>query len=125
MSKANRMKAETIVAKLFGAMTDRKQALLDGGFVVSDEIVKKNGLLDNFDPNGTAYREFLHAVDQTKSFIDFDYFINVVKKHKQARQNDPDYIQCKTVEKVLKCVKEFGFKDPRKRDNHTRVILVY
>jgi len=124
MSKVAKFKAETIVAKLFAAVTERKQALVDAGLIVSTEITKKNGLLDNFDPNGNAYREFLHAVEQTKSFLDFGSLINKAAKAKQAGSNDSGFIAVKAFEKIVKCIKAFGFKDARKLDNHTRLILV-
>jgi hypothetical protein len=122
--KASKMKAETIVAKLFAAVTERKQTLVDNNLIVSTEITKKNGLLDNFDPNGNSYREFLHAVDQTKSFIDFAPLIARAQKAKQSGANDESFIAVKAFEKIVKCIKAFGFKDPRKLDNHTRLILV-
>lgn len=119
-----KFKAETIVAKLFKAMTERKQTLLDNGFVVSDEITKKNGLLDNFDPQGNSYRQFLHAVENTKSVFDFEFLMKTCAKAKPSGSNDANYMQCKTIEKVIKFVKAFGFKDFRMLDNHTRAITM-
>lgn len=122
--KTNRMKAETIVAKLFEAMTERKAFLLENGFVVSSEITKKNGLLDNFDPQGNAYNEFKIAVDKVKAFFDFGFLIAVASKAKPSGSNDANYIQCKTFEKVVRFVKAFGHKDFRMLDPHTRVIAI-
>lgn len=116
-------KAETIVAKLFTAMTARKQALIDGGFVVSDEITKKNGLLDSFNPEGNSYRNFLHAVEETKSIFDFEPLFKIAAKAKPNGSNDAQYIQVKALEKVVKFVRAFGFKDFRLLDNHTRNIM--
>lgn len=116
-------KAETIVAKLFTAMTARKQSLVDGDFVVSDEITKKNGLLDNFNPEGNSYRQFLHAVEETKGIFDFEPVFKIAAKAKPNGSNDAQYIQVKALEKVVKFVKAFGFKDFRMLDNHTRNIM--
>jgi hypothetical protein len=117
-------KAETIVSKLFNAMTARKQSLIDGGHVVSDEITKKNGLLDNFDPEGNSYRQFLHAVEETKAIFDFEPVFKIAAKAKPNGSNDSAYIQVKALEKVVKFVKAFGFKDFRMLDNHTRAITM-
>jgi hypothetical protein len=114
-------KTETIIAKMFDAMLARKQALIDDGKHVAAEI---KGILDHLDPNGKNYRPFLHAVSETRSFIDFGYFASVIGNDKMKGANDADYIQCKTVVKVLKCIQAFGFKDPRKLDGYTRAILV-
>lgn len=124
MIKTNRMKAETIVNKLFEAMTERKAYLLANDFVVSSEITKKNGLLDNFDPQGNAYNEFKIAVDKVKHVFDFGYLISVAAKAKPNGSNDANYIQCKTFEKVVRFVKAFGHKDFRMLDPHTRVIAI-
>lgn len=123
MSK-KQLKAETIVARLFAAMTARKQALLDGGFVVSTEITKKNGLLDNFNPEGNSYRQFLLAVEGTRNIFDYTTLLNIAAKAKQETANDANYIQCKTFEKIVKCVKAFGFKDARMLDTHSRAIII-
>ena len=122
--KATKFKAETIVQKLADKMSARKQWLLDNGHVVANEITKKNGLLDNFMIEGNAYREFLKAVENTKSIFDFGFLLNVIEKGKPAGSADADYIQAKTVEKVVKFVKAFGFKDFRMLDPHTRAIMI-
>lgn len=122
--KSAKMKAETIVAKLFAAMTERRQALVDGGFTVSDEITKKNGLLDHFNPEGNSYRSFVDAVDKTKAIFDFAPLLRITAKAKPAGANDTDYIQVKALEKVVKFVKAFGQRDFRVLDNHTRSITV-
>lgn len=120
----SKMKSETIVAKLFAAMTERRAALVAGDFVVSDEITKKNGLLDNFSPEGNSYRGFLQAVENTKSIFDFAPLIKIAAKHKPNGSNDAQYIQAKAFEKIVKFVKAFGFKDFRMLDNHTRSITM-
>lgn len=117
-------KAETIVSRLFAAMGQRKQALVDGGFVVSDEITKKNGLLDNFNPEGNSYRQFLQAVENTKAIFDFEPLMKITAKAKPNGSNDSQYIQAKALEKVVKFVKAFGYKDFRMLDNHTRAITM-
>ncbi len=117
-------KAETIVSKLFKAMTERKQFLVDNGHVVSDEITKKNGLLDNLNPEGNSYKQFLHAVEQTRGIFDFEPLMKVAAKAKPNGSNDSAYIQAKAFEKVIKFVKAFGFKDFRMLDNHTRAITM-
>lgn len=118
-----KFKAETIVAKLFAAMSERKQTLVDNGHVVSDEITKKNGLLDNFNPEGNSYRQFLHAVEETKMIFDFEPLMKIAAKAKPSGSNDAQYVQAKAFEKVVKFVKAFGFKDFRMLDNHTRNIM--
>jgi hypothetical protein len=123
MKKALKLKSETIVAKLADKMTVRKQWLLDNGHVVANEITKKNGLLDNFTVEGNAHREFLKAVENTKAIFDFGFLLNVIEKAKPSGSADSDYIQAKTVEKVIKFVKAFGFKDFRMLDPHTRLIM--
>lgn len=123
MTKALKLKSETIVAKLANKMLVRKQWLLDNGHVVANEITKKNGLLDNFNAEGNAHREFLKAVENTKSIFDFGFLLNVIEKAKPAGSADSDYIQAKTIEKVIKFVKAFGFKDFRMLDPHTRLIM--
>jgi len=119
-----KIKAETIVAKLFAAMTERRAALVAGDFVVSDEITKKNGLLDNFNPEGNSYRNFLLAVENTKSIFDFDPLLKIAAKHKPNGSNDSQYVQAKALEKIVKFVKAFGHKDFRVLDNHTRSITM-
>lgn len=120
-----KFKAETIVARLFAAMQKRRQALIDGEFVVSAEIgTASKGIMSHLDPEGSNYRGFLHAVNQTKGFFDFEPLMNTIEKHKGANAQDSTYIQCKTIEKIIKFVKAFGHADFRMLDNHTRLILV-
>lgn len=123
MKKANKLKSETIVAKLSEKMTVRKQWLLDNGHVVANEITKKNGLLDNFNVDGNAHREFVKAVEETKSIFDFGFMLSVIEKGKPSGSTDAQYMQAKTVEKIIKFVKAFGFKDFRMLDPHTRLIM--
>lgn len=123
MKKATNFKPETIVAKLFAAMQARKQFLLDNGHIVSDEITKKNGLLDNFNPDGNSYRECLKAVENVKAVFDFGHLIAIAEKGKPNGSNDAQYIQVKAFEKLIRFVKAFGFKDFRMLDNHTRAIM--
>jgi hypothetical protein len=119
-----KFKAETIVAKLFTAMTDRRAALVAGDFVVPDEMTKKNGLIDNFNPEGNSYRNFLVAVENTKAIFDFEPLLKIATKHKPNGSNDAQYVQAKALEKIVKFVKAFGHKDFRVLDNHTRSITM-
>lgn len=122
--KTNRMNAKTIVAKLFDAMTARRAALVADGSHVADEITKRNGLLDNFDPQGSAYNEFVIAVEHVKQIFDFGHLLAHVGKHKKLKANDENYMQCKTVEKIVRFIKAFGHRDFRMLDPHTRVITL-
>jgi len=122
--KPNRMKAETICAKLFEAMSARKAALIADNTHVADEITKKNGLLDNFGTEGNSYNEFMLAVDKVKHVFDFSFLLAHVGKHKRSTSNDPQYMQCKTVEKIVRFIKAFGHKDFRMLDPHTRIITI-
>ncbi|MEJ7807499.1 MAG: hypothetical protein WKG03_16440 [Telluria sp.] len=114
-------KAETIVSRLFAAMNNRKQALIDGEFVVSSEF---KGLLDNFDVEGNSYRQFLQAVENTKKIFDFEPLLKIATKHKPSGAHDSQYVQAKALEKIVKFTKAFGYKDFRMLDNHTRNIMM-
>lgn len=123
-ANVKRMKAETVVAKLFEAMSARRQWLADNGHTVSSEITKKNGLLDNFDPQGNAYNEFKIAVEKVKPIFDFSFLLTVASKGKPSISNDTSYIQVKTFEKVVRFIKAFGHQDFRMLDPHTRIITI-
>ena len=115
-----KFKAETIVNRLFAAMTERKQALIEGEFTVSVEF---KGLLDNFSNEGKSYRQFLQAVENTKAIFDFEPLLKIASKHKPAGAHDPQYVQAKALEKIVRFTKAFGYKDFRMLDTHTRNIM--
>lgn len=123
--KQAKLKAETIVARMLDAALSRKAALIESGKNIPVELTRKNsGIIANLDPEANSYREFLHAVNATKTFIDFSFFTSVLAKHHFSGANDALYVQCKTIEKVIKLIKAFGFKDARKLDPHSRLVLI-
>lgn len=114
-------KAETIVSKLFNAVTARVQALRDAELVVSSEFKK---ILDHYAPEGKHYRSFVACVDTVRDVIDFDLMLKIIQKHKPQGANDAQYMQAKTIEKVNKFITGLGQKDFRLLDNHTRSLVV-
>ncbi|MDR9847045.1 hypothetical protein [Herbaspirillum huttiense] len=119
--KTAKLRAETIVSKLFDAITARVQTLRDNGLVVSSEF---KGIIDHLDPQGSSYSGFVKAVDNCKKRVEFDTLISIVGKAKPARGNDDAYVQAKVIEKIIKLVKGIGFNDFKILDNHTRSLLI-
>lgn len=113
--------AQTIVAKLFDAVTARVQFLRDNSLVVSSEF---KGIIDHLDPQGSSYKGFVRSIEQCNARVSFNTLTSIIGKAKPARGNDADYVQAKVVEKIIKLVKGIGFNDFRILDNHTRSLLI-
>lgn len=111
----------TIASKLFASLIERKQFLIDNGFPIASEF---KSILDHVNPDGRSYKQFLHAVENTKTIFDFEPLLKIAAKPKQSNGNDAQYIQMKSLEKVLKFTKAFGLKDFRILDNHSRSITI-
>lgn len=113
-------KNTTIISKLFAASVTRKQALVDSGSIVAAEFKM---VLNHFNPEGDSYRSFLQAVENTKTVFDFEPMMKNIGNLKTT-SNNPNYMQMKVVEKIIKFVKAFGYKDFSTFDPHTKNILM-
>ena len=119
--KTAKFKPETIVAKLFDAITTRIATLKENEQVVSVEF---KSILAHFNPEGDSYRAMLHAVENTKTFFDFAPLLSVVAKAKPGKGHDAGYVQAKALVKIINFAKALAQKDFRILDNHTRSIML-
>lgn len=114
-------KAETIVAKLFNAVSARVQTLRDNNEHVASEFKK---ILEHYAPEGKHYRSFVACVETVRDHIDFDQLLKIIGKAKMQGANDAQYMQAKVIEKVNKFITGLGQKDFRLLDNHSRSLVI-
>lgn len=120
------LKNTTIVTSLFNGLTARKAALTEriaAGEQVSIATEIKT-MLDRFDPLGRSHKSFLHAVENTKSVFDFEPLMKMIAKDAKSSGVDCNYMQCKSLLKVVQFVESFGNKNFKTIDGYTSTILL-
>lgn len=116
------LKGTTIIAKLFASLVTREASLINDGMHVAAEF---EFCYKFFDAEKPDYRGFLQAVENTKTIFSFDYLIKIIANYRFGNSHNAHYLQLKTIQKIIKFVIAFGYKDFRALDPHTKNILMH
>ena len=114
------IKAETIANTIVSAFTARREAfksMVDAGIkpVVSSEYSTIAKRIDG--------QSFIATIDKVRTMFDLQYFTRAIGNVEKKSGNDSDYMQLKSIEKVLKFFEAIALNDYKKLDGYTYYLL--